>query len=298
MKQDYHQLLKPEIIHTVSGLSLAAKIIVEGYLNGINHSTRIGYGMEFSQYRPYEVGDDLRLLDWKMVARSGRYYIKQSEIETNVSVKFILDASKSMLHQEDELTKMDYAKILIASLSYLAQKQGDAIGLFALNENELISLQPKIQKQHFSRLLSELIAVQPEGKWPNSTVTSDKLHDRAHKELVFFITDLYEHDKELTKFIKRLKTTKNEVVVLHLLGKNELDFNYEGSLTFEDLETGVQLKVDAKEAKQIYLQQVKNAISETKNFLFKNDINYHLFQLDEPINEAIKFYIDKRTKIR
>ncbi|WP_299125280.1 DUF58 domain-containing protein [uncultured Tenacibaculum sp.] len=298
MKQDYHQLLKPEIIHTVSGLSLVAKIIVEGYLNGINHSTRIGYGMEFSQYRPYEIGDDLRLLDWKMAARSGRYYIKQSEIETNVSVKFILDASKSMLHKEDELNKMDYAKILIASLSYLAKKQGDAVGLFALNEDELVSLQPKIQKQYFNRLLSELIAIQPEGKWPVDTINSDKLHDRAHKELVFFVTDLYEHEKELTQFIKRLKTTKNEVVVLHLLGKNELDFDYKGVLTFEDLETGVQLKVDAKEAKKAYLEKSKIAIEKTKNFLFQNNINYHLFQLDAPINEAIKFYIDKRTKMR
>lgn len=298
MKQDYHQLLKPEIIHTVSGLSLTARIIVEGYLNGINHSTRIGYGMEFSQYRPYEMGDDLRLLDWKMVARSGKYYIKQSEIETNVSVKFILDASKSMLHQEDELNKMDYAKILIASLAYLAQKQGDAVGLFALNENKLVSLQPKIQKQHFGRFLLELISVQPDGKWPTSIISSDKLHDRAHKELVFFITDLYEHEKELTQFVKRLKTTKNEVVVMHLLGKKELNFDYEGSLTFEDLETGAQLKVDAKEAKQTYLQQVKEAIDETKEFLFKNSISYHLFQLDNSINEAIKFYIDKRTKMR
>lgn len=298
MKQDYHQLLKPEIIHTVSGLSLIAKIIVEGYLNGINHSTRIGYGMEFSQYRPYERGDDLRLLDWKMVARSGRYYIKQSEIETNVSIKFILDASKSMLHQEGELTKMDYAKVLIASLSYLSQKQSDAVGLFALNENKLVSLQSKIQKQHFSRLLSELIDIQPEGKWPTSTNDSDKLHDRAHKELVFFITDLYEYDEELTKFIKRLKTTKNEVVVLHLLGKNELDFDYKGSFTFEDLETGTRLKVDAKEARKIYLQNVKETTEKTKDFLYQNNIDYHLFRLDNPINEAIQFFIDKRTRMR
>ena len=297
MKQNYHQLLKPEIIHTVSGLSLIAKIIVEGYLNGINHSTRIGYGMEFSQYRPYERGDDLRLLDWKMVARSGRYYIKQSEIETNVSVKFILDASKSMLHQEDNLTKMDYAKVLIASLSYLAQKQSDAVGLFALNENKLVSLQPKIQKQHFSRLLSELIDIEPEGKWPISTNNSDKLHDRAHKELVFFITDLYETDEELTKFIKRLKTTKNEVVVLHLLGKNEIDFDYKGSLTFEDLETGTRLKVDAKEARKMYLQNVKETTEKTKDFLYQNNIDYHLFRLDNPINEAIQFFIDKRTRM-
>ncbi|NND77585.1 MAG: DUF58 domain-containing protein, partial [Flavobacteriales bacterium] len=123
MKQDYRELFKPEIIKTVSGLALISRVIVEGFLSGLNHSRRVGPGMEFSQFRSYQSGDDLRLLDWKMLARSGRYYIKQSEIETNISVKFILDASKSMLHEEDGLSKMDYIRVLVASLGYLAHIQ-------------------------------------------------------------------------------------------------------------------------------------------------------------------------------
>ena len=297
MAQDYHQLLKPEIIHTVSGLNLISKIIVEGYLNGVNHSRRVGYGMEFSQYRAYETGDDLRLLDWKMLARSGRYYIKQSEIETNVSVKFILDASKSMMHTEGKLTKMDYARVLIASLAYLAQKQGDAVGLFALNDTKLHSLQPKIQKQHFNRMLLELLQIKSEGQWPTATTNSDKIHDRVHKEMVFFVTDMYEHEEELTHFIKRLKTLKNEVVVLHLLGSKELEFQYEGALTFEDLETGRQLKVDTEQTKEIYLNNLNRMITKTKNFLLSNNISYHLFQLDDPIGEAIKLFIEKRDRL-
>lgn len=146
MKQDYKQLLKPEIINTVSGLALIARVTVDGYLSGLNHSRRVGPGMEFSQYRGYEPGDDLRLLDWKMLARSGRYYIKQSEVETNIAVKFILDSSKSMLHEENGLTKMDYVRVLVASLAYLSQNQGDAVGLFVLNDRHLHSLYPRVQK--------------------------------------------------------------------------------------------------------------------------------------------------------
>ena len=146
MKQDYRQLLKPEIINSVSGLALIARVTVDGYLSGLNHSRRLGPGMEFSQYRGYEPGDDMRLLDWKMLARSGRYYIKQSEVETNVSVKFILDSSKSMQHEEDGITKMDYVRVLVASLAWLAQGQGDAIGLFALNDQKLHALYPQVQK--------------------------------------------------------------------------------------------------------------------------------------------------------
>ena len=122
MKQDYRQLLEPKIINSISGLSLIAKVIVDGYLSGLNQSRRVGAGLEFSQYRGYEPGDDMRLLDWKMLARSGRYYIKQSEVETHISVKFIVDASKSMLHAEEGLSKMNYIKVLVASLAQFSTK--------------------------------------------------------------------------------------------------------------------------------------------------------------------------------
>ena len=156
MKQDYHQLLQAKIINNVSGLALISRVIVDGYLSGLNRSRRVGAGLEFSQYRGYEPGDDLRLLDWKMLARSGRYYLKQSEVETHIAVKFILDSSKSMLHKENEISKMDYAKVVIASLAYLAQNQGDAVGLFALNDKKLHSLYGTVKRQHYKRLLLEL----------------------------------------------------------------------------------------------------------------------------------------------
>ncbi len=297
MKQDYHDLLKPELVKSVSGLSLISRVIVDGYLSGLNHSRRVGPGMEFSQYRSYQSGDDLRLLDWKMLARSGRYYIKQSEIETNISVKFILDSSKSMLHEEEGITKMDYARVLVASLSYLSQNQGDAVGLFALNDHHLHNIYPKVQKQHFNRLLLELTKIENKGKWPINPKDSRKLHDRTHKELIFFITDMYEHDEELSRFIKRLKTLRNEVVVLHIMGRNEMDFSYKGNVTFEDLETGTKLKVNAGEAKKQYLQSLEDLMTSTKNLLLANDISYHLFRLDTHMSEALQLFLKKRLNL-
>lgn len=295
MKQDYRQLLKPEIINSVSGMALISRVIVDGYLNGLNHSRRVGAGMEFSQFRGYEPGDDLRLLDWKMLARSGRYYIKQSEIETNISIKFILDTSNSMLHKEGELSKMDLAKVLIASLAYLSHNQGDAVGLFALNEKQLHSIEPKIQKQHYNRMLLELINIKPQGKWPQGSSSSFKLHDNTHKELIFFITDMYEHEEELTNFIKRLKTLRNEVVVLHLMGEKELKFSYKGMITFEDLETGTKLKVDAKAAKKQYKKLLKEKMKATRDLLLSNNISYQMFSLNEPLGEAIKLFLKRRN---
>ena len=297
MKQDYHQLLKPEIINSVSGLALIARVVVDGYLSGLNHSRRVGPGMEFSQYRSYEPGDDLRLLDWKMLARSGRYYIKQSEVETNISVKFILDTSKSMLHTENGLSKMDHVRVLVASLAFLSQNQGDAVGLFTLNNIHLQSLYPKIQKQHYNRILLELINIKNEGHWPEDQSALNKLHDRSHKELIFFITDLYEDNQELTKFITQLKTSRNEVVVMHIMGNSELNFEYKGTVTFEDLETGTRMKVDAKEAKNYYLQALNSKIKETKDTLLSNGISYHLFNLEDPIGEALQSFLKIRNRL-
>jgi len=297
VKQDYNDLLKPEIIKTVSGLALIARVIVDGYLSGVNHSRRVGPGMEFSQFRSYQHGDDLRLLDWKMLARSGRYYVKQSEIETNIAVKFILDSSNSMLHEENGLSKMDYVRVLVASIAYLSHNQGDAVGLFALNDKKLHSIYPKVQKQHFNRLLHELIQIDNQGKWPENEMESRKLHDRTHKELIFFITDMYENNHELTRFVKKLKTLKNEVVVLHVMGAKELNFDYKGNVTFEDLETGTKLKVNTIEAKKMYLQSLDSLIKNTKDFLLANNIGYHLFSLDEPMREALQLFLKKRNNL-
>jgi uncharacterized protein (DUF58 family) len=297
VKLDYQQLLKPDIVKSISGLALIARVIVDGYMSGLNHSRRVGPGMEFSQFRSYEPGDDLRLLDWKMLARSGRYYIKQSEIETNIAIKFILDSSKSMLHKEDELSKMDYIRVLVASLAYLCQNQGDAVGLFALNDVHLHSLYPKIQKQHFNRLLLELLNIENKGAWPKNPNDSRKLHDRTHKELIFFITDMYEEQNELTAFIKQLKTLRNEVVVLHVMGKNELEFNYNGNIVFEDLETGAKVKINATDAKKKYIQSLNKMMKNTKDMLLANGISYHLISLDANIGETIELFLKKRNRL-
>lgn len=295
MDKDYRQLFKPNIINSISGLSLIARVIVDGYLSGLNKSRRVGVGHEFSQYRGYEPGDDLRLLDWKMFARSGRYYIKQSEIDTHISVKFVVDASRSMLHAEEGVSKLDYVKVLLASLAHLAHDQGDAIGLYALNTKDLISLQPIVHKQQYKRFLHELIHMKGDGIWPSNTVNFDKFHDRSRKELVFFITDLYEYDAELTSMIKSLKTKRNEVVVLQIMGKKELEFNYKGFVVFEDLESGAKVKVDAKQAKSNYLSGLDTMMTATKDMLLSNGIGYQLFTLDEPLGEALQLFLKKRS---
>ncbi|MDZ7648647.1 MAG: DUF58 domain-containing protein [Cytophagales bacterium] len=169
------ELLNPSVLHTVSGLELVARIIVEGFMSGSNKSQSVGVGQEFSQYRNYQPGDDLRQLDWKMFARTERYYIKEAEIETNITVKFMLDASHSMAYTEDGVSKMQYAKVMIAALAYLARKQSDTFGLFAVNDQQIKSVLPRFEQQQFLRFLTELIHVKSEGAWEKETILNSCL---------------------------------------------------------------------------------------------------------------------------
>lgn len=295
MKRDYRHLLNPETLHSIKGMALIAKVIVDGYLSGLNHSKRVGAGMEFSQYRSYEPGDDLRLLDWKMLARSSRYYIKQSEIETNISVKFIIDASNSLSHQENNLTKIDFIRVLVASLGYLAKHQGDAIGLFALNDHDFYSVYPRVEKQHFNRFLHQLINIDSKGKWPKNTSSTEKLHDRRHKEMIIFLSDMYEHDEELTDFVNRLKTKRNEVLVFHVVSPQEQHFDYQGALTFEDLETHQRIKVDAAQAKKEYIRLFNERMQNLKSLLFENGIGYEVFNTQDPVGDVLTAFLKKRN---
>jgi uncharacterized protein (DUF58 family) len=296
-KQEYHDLLKPEVINTVSGLSLISRIVVEGFTSGLNRSVRVGPGMEFSQYRGYEPGDDLRLLDWKMLARSGRYYIKQSEIESQVTIKFIVDASASMLHKEADLSKMDFVRVLVATLAYMAHKQGDAVGLFALNERDLVSVFPKADKKHYNRLLLELIKLSNTGKWPGAQVSTKRIPNRGTKELIFFLTDMYESNAEISNFIKGLKSSRNEVVVLQIMGSSEMDFNYGPNITFEDLETGAKVKVDTEKARDQYILAMNSKLKTIKDELLSKGIEHHVFRMDAHLGEALQLFLKQRKRL-
>ncbi len=296
MDPKLQDLLKPEVLHTVDGLELVARIIVEGYMSGSNRSQSIGVGHEFSQYRNYEPGDDLRQLDWKMYARSERYYIKQSDIETNITVKFILDASNSMAYEENKISKLQIAKVMTAALAYLARKQRDTFGLFTVNDQALGIVHPRFEQQQFMRFLNELIHLKSQGVWMTSN-NMDALINHQGKEMIIFITDLYDRDQDILEFIASLKTKRNEVIVFHLMGRHEFELDEEGSFTFEELETGERLKVSTAAQKEAYTGQVKDWIEESRSWMLEKQINYHLVFMDEPIEQLLQHFLKSRKQL-
>lgn len=293
MNPQIRKLLTPEILSTVNGLELVARVIVEGYMSGGNPSQSVGAGQEFSQYRSYEPGDDLRQLDWKMFARSERYYIKQSEIETNITVKFMLDASRSMEHTEQGLSKLQLCKVMIAALAFLARRQSDTFGLYAVNNQHITVVQPRFEQQQFIRFLNELIGIKAESTWKKGNGL-EHIYSHQGKEMILFFTDMYDESGDLQQFIHRLKTPRNEVVVFHLLGRQELEMTYETQLTLEDLETGQRLKVDPVAQQAVYVKKMTAWIQDTRDWMLQKQVVYQPVFMDDPTSEVLRAFLKTR----
>ena len=298
-QQTYEELLNPELINSVDGLILLSKMIIGGYLLGQNQSIRTGQGQVFRQYRSYQPGDDLRLLDWKMYARSGRYFVKESEIETNITVKFVLDASASMLHEDNNrIKKIEFARLMATTLAHLALEQGDAIGLYAVNDNQLVQLSPRQHRQHLHRFVYELLQITPGGGFPTINDHPLLYHNQGgNKEMVVFISDLYEHSGELYETLEQLSALRNEVLFFHLLGQNELDLNYKGTVTLEDLETGQRVQVDSQKVRKQYQENLKQHLHKVEQQMLDLEVSYDLFSMGDPLDKALSDFLKRRQRL-
>jgi uncharacterized protein (DUF58 family) len=288
-------LLTPEHLHNLRNLSLAARQAAEGFLNGAHGSRRPGAGMEFRQYRPYQPGDDLRRLDWRLAARSDRYYLRESEIDTSLTVHLLLDASASMNHRDDNgLTKLDYARLLLGALAYIATHQGDAVGLTMLSPGGLQHLPPRADARQLPRLYHALETIEAAGHFP-SAGTLAPLTARRQRALTVCVSDLYEEGTEINALLSRLRATSGDVLLLHLMAHNELQFSYQGAVTFRDLETGQTLQIDAGRQRAAYEKQLQDWLRETARQARRQGFDYHLLDISQPLDAAMREFLRRRN---
>ena len=287
-------MLTPELLHALRNLPLAARQAAEGFLAGAHASRRHGAGMEFSQYRPYQPGDDLRRLDWRLAARSDKYFLRESEVDTSVTVNLVLDASASLGHPDDNgLTKLDYARLLLAALAYLAQTQGDAVGLTLLLPDGLRQLPPRADARQLPRLYHALETVAATGTFP-SAATLGPLTARRQRALTVCVSDLYEEQGEISRLLSRLRASTGDVLLLHLMAGNELRFSYKGSVTFRDLETGQTLQLDADQQRAAYQQQLQTWLRDTAQAARQQGLDYHLLDTSQPLDGALREFLKRR----
>ncbi len=223
----------------LNDLRLSARLISEQLRQGIHSGIRVGVGSEFEQYRHYQPGDDPKRIDWKYFSRSGKYMVKESTTESNLHISLILDLSGSMNYAENGFSRLDYAKNLLASLAYLAYLQGDSLSYYTLKEGEFTQKVAPTPKS-FQRILYHLELEKASGSWPLDRAQPALPLDR-NRELIVWVSDFLQKNEEWESIVENFRQPRKELMLVQLLGEQELDFNLHGNLVFRDLESGQEL---------------------------------------------------------
>lgn len=289
------RFLDPAALAGLRDLRLIARTIVEGVLAGHHVARRHAAGPEFRQYRAYEAGDDLRLLDWRAYARSDRFVVRESSGERDVTVRFLLDSTGSMAHQDSGVQKLDVARFLVAALAYVVDLQGDALALHALAGGEVRDLEAR-RERAFPALLHLLEDLQPAGRWPEWERLSTHVRWLRRREVIVVVSDLHEERGELRAAIATWRALGHEVQVFHLLGRNELEFDYRGDLLFEDLESGRRVGGSAERMRPRYREALARDLEAWRRDLLAAGCGYELVAMDQPLERALRGFLLRRAR--
>lgn len=296
------RFIDPRTLARVKNLPLIAKTVADGFLHGLQQSHQRGIGIEFSQYRAYEPGDPLSRIDWKLFARSDRYFVREAERESEITMWFVLDASASMNLASESgpgtWTKFEYARHLLATLSYIGQLQGDHVGLLVLAGDRHYLLPPGSGERHWHRLLTQLMAVKSNGRFPQPGQIRPAIERLQKTGLIFIISDFYQISNELNEFLSHVSAGRTEVVAMQLQTSDERQFPYKGAIRFEDLETGEQVLVSAAAARETWLKSLAHHQQELERFLHRQRISLNRINIDVPMDQALFDFLTSRQKIR
>ena len=279
-----------------AGLSLLARQITDGFLVGLHRGTRQGAGTEFSQYRNYQPGDDIRRVDWKMFARSDRFFVKEAEIETSITIRFFIDASSSMLYEENGITRFDYAALTAASLATLAHRQGDAIALHVVNNQTRTDLEARRGKNQISRFYNHLENIKCSSEWPQDTGWLTECTSRR-RELWVICSDMLDGAEMWSSFKEMGEAFGHELQFLQILGEHELNFMPAGVATLQDPETGMERTVRTHSVREQYLENLKKYLDQLKTAVTGRRSRVNLLQMNHPVSESLKILLDRRNRL-
>ena len=296
-KINYRKYLNPEIISRIKNMQLRARLIVEGFISGLHRSPYHGFSVEFSDYRHYMPGDEIRHIDWKVYGKTDRFYIKQFEEETNLKAYLLLDISGSMGYTSHKITKLEYASYLAAALSYLMIEQRDAVGLVSFDEKIRKYLSPRSIRSYQSQILKELDLI----KCAHKTDTASPFHEMAERihrrSLIIVLSDLLDDPEKVISGLKHFRHKHHEVIVFHILDPREIDFNFRRNALFKDLETGEKITTQPWHIRIDYRKLMKNFIENYKRQCRLNRIDYVLINTTMDFDRALMEYLLKRKRI-
>jgi uncharacterized protein (DUF58 family) len=288
--------LDPASLAAISNLEIRAKIAVEGFLSGLHRSPFRGFSVEFSEYRHYHPGDDIRHIDWKLFARSGQYHIKQYEAETNLRCTIFLDCSASMGYGSGDVTKLQYAQTLASALAYFMMGQRDAVGLITFDDKILNYVPSRYRQGHLMQILRMLGAVTLGKKTDVSRPISDHIYSLSRKGLSILISDLLDAPDAVVKGLRGLRSQGNDVIVFHTLDDAELTFPFDRLAEFEDPESQDLLKTSPQAVRSAYLEELEAFCAFYRRKFGASGIDYCLLNTSKPLNTALSAYLTKRAK--
>ncbi|MFH1922914.1 MAG: DUF58 domain-containing protein [Planctomycetota bacterium] len=294
--QTGYRYLEPSALARVKNLQMVARGVVEGAISGLHASPYKGFSVEFAEHREYTAGDDPRHLDYKMLARTDRLYIKQYEEETNMRVQILLDTSGSMAYShEGNITKYDYAAHLTAILAYLMTRQQDSVGLTTFDTEIRLDMPARSSPQHFGEMMRQLEAIKPGAK-TDVAETLHKLANRFKKRcLIVLVSDLYDEPDAVMRALHHFRHRKHEVIVFHVFDKAEIDFPFREVTSFYDLETNERLQIDPVYVRDAYVEQIEAFIEAYRRACAETRIDYVMTDTSVPYDFMLSRYIAKRN---
>jgi len=290
------RFLAPEVLARITSLELLARTVVEGFISGLHRSPFTGFSTEFAEYRQYMPGDDLRYLDWKLLGRTDRYYIKKYRADTNAQCHILIDTSASMRYKTGAVSKLQFAQFLGSSLAYLANKQQDAVGLLAFDQEVRTHVPAHNRVGQMRTIYGHLEQLEP----GHETKLSKMLHEAAERitrrGIIIVISDFYDDPEEVIQALQHLRFKGNDVIVFHVLDKNELDFEFTEPILLEDAETEEQIHVMPDVLAEGYRQTIRAHIEQLRGGASRNRIDYELLTTDKPLDYALFSFLAKRAK--
>lgn len=289
------RFIDPNVLARLGSIELAARFVVEGFINGLHKAPYLGVSIDFAEHRGYMPGDDIRRIDWRLFARTDRFYVKQFEADTNTNFSVLFDVSKSMSFGSRGITKLDYGRYLAACLSYLSTKQRDRVGIVTFDDDIVERVPPSAK--HFDvtlHTLDKIEAGRPGALGPPLYKATEFFKRRS---ILVVISDFYEEPEKIFDAVKPLRFAGNDVIMFHLLDPAEVDFPYDDSTSFQDLETGRKIPVVPDKLRDQYRELVREHIQAITQLASQNRIDYAFMNTKMPLDHALLKYLMMRHKL-
>lgn len=289
------QYLKPELAAQIKRLDLRAQMVVRGFLQGLHASPFHGFSVEFSEHRRYAHGDDPKDIDWIAYAKTGKYYVKKFEAETNLTAYLVIDLSQSMDYTyRQQLTKLDYSICLAAALSYLMIQQQDPVGLITFDTKMRANVPPRSRRGQLPTILGQLTKLKVAGETDLAASLVQLSAMLRHRSLIILMSDLITEETGMLKSLRNLRHAGHDIIVFHIMDEAEVTFPFQGMLQLRDPETGAVEPVRAADAAVEYRRTIVEFRKRLDKELSESRIDYVPLDTSQPYDRALMEYLLRR----